>query len=264
MPSAETFEVRPSAEPAEVRPDALKRPAASYPWVWFDLDDTVWNFTDNSLEALAQLYEAERLNRWWPDVDAWRDNYHRHNTALWALYTPGKIDRDTLRRERFRRPLTDAGVDAATAAAIAGYLDSEYLRRLALLPATIEGAHETLAALRAAGCRIGILSNGFKDTQQQKLRSSGLDVLVDLVVLSDDINVNKPDRRIYDYARRRAAELYPETPCAPGDCLMVGDNADTDIRGALNAGWDAVLMSSVECGMSNGFRVIRRLCELRE
>ena len=43
---------------------AEPRAAASYPWVWFDLDDTIWNFTDNSLEALAQLYEAEHLNRW--------------------------------------------------------------------------------------------------------------------------------------------------------------------------------------------------------
>lgn len=67
---------------------AEPRAAASYPWVWFDLDDTIWNFTDNSLEALAQLYEAEHLNRWWADVDSWRDNYHHHNTMLWALYTP--------------------------------------------------------------------------------------------------------------------------------------------------------------------------------
>lgn len=222
---------------------AEPRAAASYPWVWFDLDDTIWNFTDNSLEALAQLYEAEHLNRWWADVDSWRDNYHHHNTMLWALYTPGKIDRDTLRRERFRRPLLDAGVDATTADAIAEHLDREYLRRLALLPNVIEGAHATLKALRAAGCHIGILSNGFKDTQQQKLRSSGLDALVDLVVLSDDIDVNKPDRRIYDYARQRAAALYPEIPCTPRDCLMVGDNADTDIRGALDAGWDAVWLN---------------------
>mgnify|MGYP002520790669 FL=1 len=87
---------------------------------------------------------------------------------------------------------------------------------------------------------------------------------MDLVILSDDIDVNKPDRRIYDYARRRAAELYPETPCAPGDCLMVGDNADTDIRGALDAGWDAVLISNVECEMSTGLRgtTIRELREL--
>lgn len=222
---------------------AEPRAAASYPWVWFDLDDTIWNFTDNSLEALAQLYEAEHLNRWWADVDSWRDNYHHHNTMLWALYTPGKIDRDTLRRERFRRPLLDAGVDTTTADAIAEHLDSEYLRRLALLPNVIEGAHATLKALRTAGCHIGILSNGFKDTQQQKLRSSGLDALVDLVVLSDDIDVNKPDRRIYDYARQRAAALYPEIPCTPRDCLMVGDNADTDIRGALDAGWDAVWLN---------------------
>ena len=102
---------------------AEPRAAASYPWVWFDLDDTVWDFTHNSLEALAQLYRAEHLDRWWADVDAWRDNYHRHNTALWALYTPGKIDRDTLRRERFRRPLLDAGADEATAAALAGPLE---------------------------------------------------------------------------------------------------------------------------------------------
>lgn len=227
-----------------------------YKWVWFDLDDTLWDFTNNSLAALGDLYRLEHLDRWWSDVDAWRDNYHRHNSELWAQYAPGLIDCATLRRERFRRPLRDVGVDDATALAMAPHLDTHYLRLLAQRPDTIEGAHRTLAALKDAGIYIGILSNGFNDTQQQKLRSAHLDRYIDLIVLSDDIAINKPDRRIYDYARRRAAALTG-SDCPVEQTLMVGDNPETDILGALNAGWDAVWLNRASAPIPESLEACR-------
>ena len=55
----------------------------------------------------------------------------------------------------------------------------------------------------------------------------------DAVVLSDDIGVNKPDKRIFDHALKKSNAL--------ADCtLIIGDNPDTDIAGAVNAGWHAI------------------------
>ena len=81
---------------------------------------------------------------------------------------------------------------------------------------------------------IGVLSNGFTSVQHAKLTNTGLAPKIDLLVLSDDIGVNKPDTRIYRHAMERAADLEPSHH------LMIGDNLSTDIRGALDSGWHAI------------------------
>ena len=60
-------------------------------WVWFDLDDTLYDFRANSHTSLAETYRIASLQRWWPSVDEWRDHYHRINDELWELYAPGLI-----------------------------------------------------------------------------------------------------------------------------------------------------------------------------
>lgn len=202
-------------------------------WVWFDLDDTLYDFRLNSHLSLAEVYEMAKLRRWWPDVDAWRDHYHYINTKLWELYAPGIIDRATLRRERFFKPLTEASCPDDTAEELWPELDRLYLGLLANKKATIPSAVETVIRLRNRGLRIGILSNGFKEVQYGKLASIGIAHLVDCTVLSDEIDINKPDRRIFDYACEKAGAL-------PSQCLMVGDNPDTDIAGAIAASWRAI------------------------
>ena len=209
---------------------------AGRPWVWFDLDDTLWNFHDNSLVALGQIYGLYALDRFWPGEQAWLDSYHAVNDELWHLYSHGAITRDVLRTERFRRPLAEAGCDAAEAQEMAARLDGVYLGMLAQMAGTVPGAHEVLRRLRPF-YNIGILSNGFAEVQYGKMATAGLSPLIDCVVLSDEIEVNKPDPRIFDYACRKAGT-------APGSCLLVGDTPDTAICGAVGAGGKAVFFCS--------------------
>ena len=107
-----------------------------------------------------------------------------------------------------------------------------YLDRLASQSIAIEGSHATLAELKRRGLHTGVVSNGFSGVQERKLKNAGLEV--DVVVLSDEIDINKPDRRLFDYALQKAGATKKES-------LMVGDNPSTDILGALSAGWQAIL-----------------------
>lgn len=217
------------------------------PWVWFDLDDTLWDFTGNSLKALAVLYEKYSLYKLWPDVQQWLDSYHAENSRLWQLYNVGKINAATLRRQRFAVPLSKAGGDSS----LAEVLDKDYLHILSDYPETVKYAPELLARL-STQYNIGILSNGFADIQQRKLHASGLDRYVGAIVLSDDIDVPKPDVRIFRYAMQRAG--------LPGrNSIMVGDNPQTDILGALNAGWSAVWVNFANDELPQGLQNERRL-----
>lgn len=201
---------------------------------WVDLDDTLIDFHANSRAALRRLYKEENLGQLWPDAESWIEHYERHNKRLWELYSAAAVSRDHLRMERFRLPLTEAGIADTEARRLSEKFDPLYLDYLAMEHRLITGAREMLIDLRELGATIGILSNGFQEVQHRKIVSAGLESLIDIVVLSDDIGVNKPDTALYHHAMERSGHLSARNH------LMIGDNPSTDIAGALAAGWQAI------------------------
>lgn len=202
-------------------------------WVWVDLDDTIWDFKTNSWEALAYVYEYAKLEEAFGDVDTWRAIYQDNNHRLWLLYNAGKITKEYLMMERFRKVLVDAGYDNDIAVKMSLELSDVYLDKLASLKTLIPGARELLDWLKMQGYKIGVISNGFYEVQHRKMVSADIVNYFDAVVLSDDIGVNKPDRRIFDHALRKTQAKATRT-------LIIGDNPDTDIIGAIGAGWHAI------------------------
>ena len=90
--------------------------------------------------------------------------------------------------------------------------------------------------LRAAGIKTAIVTNVDPDRmqfQRHKIDALGLTPLFDTIVMSGEVGVHKPDRRVFD----RATQLLG---VSNEDCVFVGDNPNADIVGALNAGMEAV------------------------
>ncbi|MCR4633826.1 MAG: HAD family hydrolase [Erysipelotrichaceae bacterium] len=104
------------------------------------------------------------------------------------------------------------------------YYDNMY-RFSVLKPETVE----TLLALREKGLKLGLLSNGDSFSQHNKIDHVQVAPYFDAVMVSGDIGIHKPDRRIYDMMSEKLGVNNEE-------CLMVGDVFSTDILGAYNAG----------------------------
>ncbi|MDE5554631.1 MAG: YjjG family noncanonical pyrimidine nucleotidase [Muribaculaceae bacterium] len=229
--------------------------------LWFDLDDTVWDMSGNSVLCLRELYESQGLGRWFESHEQWDEIYHKINRELWEQYGRGDITRDYLRSERFARPLRIGGVPPADAEVMAVTFDKLYLDSLGQKTALVDGARELLDYLSERDYKMGIVSNGFREVQYNKLRSSGIDRYFDPVVLSDDAGINKPDRRFFDYAMERAGSRDKHN-------IIIGDNLTADIQGALDAGWEAIwFCRNKESSQSDGresYETILSLTELKK
>ncbi|MDE6049513.1 MAG: YjjG family noncanonical pyrimidine nucleotidase [Paramuribaculum sp.] len=202
--------------------------------VWLDLDDTLIDFQANSLRALEKVYHLQQLSCYFASPQEWIERYHHYNSLLWKDYAPGRITREYLKMERFRMPLMEAGASLDKATALSEILDPVYLSLLGEEKQLVPGARDLLVKIKNAGLPIGILSNGFVEVQHKKIASAGMKDMIDIVVLSDDIGVNKPDVRLFQHAMKVSKEMHPERH------LMIGDNPDTDIAGAIAAGWQAI------------------------
>jgi putative hydrolase of the HAD superfamily len=193
--------------------------------VVLDLDDTLTDLAGFELEIWDET--AKLIGRRLPHVD--RDELRsRYLAAMDGNYQrvlDGELDMRGYRRARLGQalaPWTELDDD----------LFKEYFRvkqRLLDEVPPKPGAHATLEALRGAGLRLAILTNGPSDMQRGKLDRLGFAPLVDEIAISAEIGAAKPDRAAYD-AVVEMMELPREA------LVMVGDNWEWDVAGALDAG----------------------------
>lgn len=94
---------------------------------------------------------------------------------------------------------------------------------------------QALALLREKGCRLWLLSNAQAAFTAPELRHLQLDTAFDGIFLSSDYRCRKPDIRFF-----RA--LTDQQGLDPGKCLFIGNDRNTDIAGAQNAGMATLYM----------------------
>lgn len=204
-----------------------------YKDIFIDFDDTLYDTRGNAIIALTELFEAFDLGRYFDDPQVFYTAYWEANVALWSQYAAGEIERDYLIVERFRRPLSiGKGLEPTREYCLE--ISDKFLELCSDKPGTVDGAHELLQHLRRKGYRLHIASNGFHEVQYRKIKAAGMQGYFDTVILSEDAGANKPSADFFSYAMK-------ETGADRASTLMIGDNYNTDILGAQNAGLDTML-----------------------
>jgi putative hydrolase of the HAD superfamily len=90
-----------------------------------------------------------------------------------------------------------------------------------------------LDVLRERDIPLGIISNGDRAIQLEKLERFALKKYFKIIVLSAEVGVAKPHPDIFNHACRLTSR-------ANADCFFVGDDLDVDIVGADRAGMKAI------------------------
>lgn len=93
-----------------------------------------------------------------------------------------------------------------------------------------------LKELKKRGKLVGVITNGPSYLQNHKMDESGLREYCDIVVVSGDLGVHKPDKKIFEITAERLGLKCEE-------CVYVGDHPINDIQGALSSGMSAIRMN---------------------
>ena len=202
----------------------------TYDHLFFDLDNTLWDFTINSRLAMEQtLMQNELLPRISSFVDFF-EAYEQVNHSLWNDYHSKKITKQKLIVERFSRSMQAFGIHNYDW----NELNSRYLKNMSLQTKLFPGTIETLSTLKSKGYQMHIITNGFREVQYSKLTNCGLAVFFTKVFISEEIQTTKPHRQIFEHALK-------STNAPKKRSIMIGDSWETDIIGALEFGMDQVM-----------------------
>jgi putative hydrolase of the HAD superfamily len=115
---------------------------------------------------------------------------------------------------------------------------------------------KTLSSLKIKGFRLGVISN-WDSRLIPLLKRLDLSRFFDKIIVSSQIGAAKPNPVIF----QKAARLLRQSP---EGCLHVGNDLEEDYRGALRAGFSAVLLNRTgkSPGRSVRIRSVSELCRI--
>ncbi|AZS15981.1 HAD family hydrolase [Paenibacillus lutimineralis] len=183
--------------------------------ILFDLDNTLmdrdWTFQQFALQLIEECLievsaeERERLIAYMieSDADGYREKQGYFRELIERLPWVERPDLDELTR----------------------YYELNYMTHARAM----NHAVWTLEQCRALDLRLGIITNGRSEVQHGKIDQLGLRPFFDTIIVSGDIDIKKPDPRIYRTALERLGTAAEET-------IIVGDHPRNDIWGAANIG----------------------------
>lgn len=188
-------------------------------------NDLVWEKTALYFGYYGAQYTGEQLKTDHKSVMTRRESDAGQSYEMYP-----DIPFDAVLADLFRAKGVTDGADALglNAAQVFRIASTEYIR-------LYDGVLDALAAFRAKGFRLWLLSNAQRAFTAYELTLLGLGPQFDGVYLSSDYQCRKPDVRFF-----RA--LLDGQQLDPKKCIMIGNDRETDIAGAKAAGLSTLYM----------------------
>jgi putative hydrolase of the HAD superfamily len=187
-----------------------------YEAIFFDLDNTLYDYDAYWRQRLA--WSLEPVQARYPGLNT---PLLIENAIAGCIYA-----------RHFDTFLSEAGITnaAVRALAVERYRVNSY-STLQLYPE----ARPVLLALRQHA-RLGLITNGPAHSQRPKIEQFKLADMMDVVIVSEEVQLAKPDPAIFHLALEHLG-------IAPQQALYVGDSLRSDLMGAHAAGLDFIWMN---------------------
>ncbi|MGB9933380.1 HAD family hydrolase [Haloarcula amylolytica] len=191
--------------------------------ICFDLDDTVVRYPEPYENIIRRTVEAHGIE--------YTDELRAVSKDV--FYTAFEALEPDPYRQSMAAVVEAAGADVDLDALVETLRETEYASTT--VP---DAARDSLTAL-AADNQLAIVTNGVRDRQIGKLDHHGLADLFDRFVASYEVGAHKPDSAPFDRVRE-------ELPA--DEYVMVGNEYETDVEGARNAGFVPIHYESGDDG----------------
>ncbi len=200
-----------------------------YTHLFFDLDNTIWDFNSNSYDALYIALDKLSLLSVIGSYSTYFGIYHEVNERLWELYRQGLMNKKVLSVQRFEESFEKNGTPLRIGGEI---VNAAYLSEMPFQTKLIDGARQVLNHLHGR-YEVAIITNGFKEVQYEKIRKSELSKYFRKIFISEEVGYQKPRKQIFEYAVK-------SMNAPKSGSLMIGDSWEADILGAMAFGIDQV------------------------
>tara|TARA_B100000787_G_C16199059_1_gene303390 strand:- start:4668 stop:5351 length:684 start_codon:yes stop_codon:yes gene_type:complete len=199
--------------------------------IFFDLDHTLWDFEKNSALTFQEILPASNIT---VDFDLFMKTYIPINFSYWKKYREEKVSKEELKYLRLKE--TFDALDYYVNDVTIHYLSEEYIVNLPNHNHLFEGTFEILDYLQSK-YQLHIITNGFEEIQTQKMEKSGISKFFTAVITSESVGVKKPNPKVFEFA-------LDKVNTTAANSIMIGDNLEADIQGALNCGIKAIHYNS--------------------
>ena len=191
-------------------------------FIFLDLDDTILDFHKGEMQAISKALRTIGIEPW----DRLITRYMEINVGRWRALERGEITRDDVIYGRFEKLFEEFSINENPIG-----FQGIYQELLAKEHEFIPGAKELLDALKNSGkYSLYIATNGIPEVQWPRINDSGIRDYFEDIFISYDFGVAKPNRNFFE----RCFEKIPGFN--RDECIIVGDNPASDIKGGINAG----------------------------
>tara|TARA_B100000886_G_scaffold202011_1_gene139503 strand:+ start:81 stop:776 length:696 start_codon:yes stop_codon:yes gene_type:complete len=217
--------------------------------IFFDLDHTLWDFEKNSMLTFDKIFNEQMLSI---DLDQFIFYYNPINHYYWKKYRENKISQDELRYNRLSDTFDQ--IKFKTTTSQIDQISEAYITYLSSFSHLFEGAIPLLEKLKS-NYNLHIITNGFEQVQNLKIKNSGLKTFFDFIFTAEKVGFKKPHPQIF-------MEALNQTKADPKKSLMIGDSLEADILGALTQGMHAIHFNSHREELHDKCLIVNSLNEL--
>ncbi|MGB1308835.1 MAG: YjjG family noncanonical pyrimidine nucleotidase [Oceanihabitans sp.] len=218
--------------------------------IFFDLDHTLWDFDKNSALAFQKIFEINHVNI---NVPEFLKHYEPINLNYWKLYREEKIDKESLRYKRLSD--TFEAIKYSPNDGLINKLSIDYITHLIQFNHLFEGT-VTLLNYLDLNYNLHIITNGFEEAQLGKLKNANIINYFKTITTSEMVGVKKPNPKIFNYALTQANAI-------PEKSIMIGDNYEADVLGALDFGMDAICFNYHKLEIHPDIKLVTTLNSLK-
>ncbi len=191
-------------------------------FIFLDLDDTILDFHKGERQAIGRTLELIGVT---PE-ESIIERYMEINVGCWRALERKEITLDQVIYGRFEKLFAEISINEDPVK-VQGIYQEQLSREHDFIP----GAKELLDTLRERKqYSLYIATNGIPEVQWPRINNSGIRDYFDDIFISYDFGVGKPDREFFNKCFEKIEGFDPQ------ECIILGDNLTSDIKGGMNAG----------------------------